>query len=96
MSETRNERKILHNVMLESRNKLSLTGIESVESFNSELIVLKTPEEILTVKGLGMNINKLSLEDGNVRVKGKVYSIVYTTKGVLGAKGIGFLSKLFK
>ncbi len=75
---------------------MSVTGVEYVESFNSESIVLKTAEEILTIKGLELNVNKLSLEDGNVIVGGTVESIVYTEKGVLGAKGMGFLSKLFK
>jgi len=96
LGETRNVRKTLHNITLESRNKMSVTGIEYVESFNSELIVLKTAEEILTIKGLELNVNKLSLEDGNVIVNGTVDSIIYTKKGVLGAKGMGFLSKLFK
>lgn len=75
---------------------MHVSGVEFVDNFNSELIVLKTAEEVLTIKGRDLNINKLSLEDRNVLVNGTVYSLIYTEKGVLGVKGRGLLSKLFK
>ncbi|WP_176758802.1 sporulation protein YabP [Alkaliphilus peptidifermentans] len=85
-----------HNMILENREKLSISGVEHVNSFNSELIVLETIEGVLTIKGQELDVNKLNLEDGNVVVTGIVYSLAYSNRDSLGSKGSGFLGKMFK
>ncbi len=86
----------VHNVILENREKLSVSGVEHVNSFNSELIVLETIAGVITVKGQELDVNKLSLDDGNVIISGRVSSMVYSDRDSISAKGGGLLSKMFK
>jgi len=82
------------NIYLEDRKKLTITGVEQVESFNDNIILLNTIKGGITVKGEGLNINKLNLEDGNVKIDGVINGIVYSNKE-FGSKG-NILGKMFK
>ena len=84
------------NIILENREKLSISGVEHLDSFNENLIIIETLQGILTVKGNGLDINKLNLEDGNVVIQGHIQSLLYSDKDNLGSKGVGFLGKMFK
>lgn len=66
------------NVILENRRKLSVSGVEEVESFDDKTIVLKTVLGNLTIKGDGLHINRLSIETGDVVIDGVTDSLVYT------------------
>lgn len=85
-----------HSIILENREKLSVSGVEQVHNFNSETIVVETVAGVLTVKGEDLDVNKLSIEDGNVSISGMVYSINYSDRESFGTKGAGFLGKMFK
>lgn len=81
------------NIMLEDREKMTVTGVEHVESFNENTIVLSTVKGGMIIKGDGMNISKLNIEDGSVRIEGIINSLNYTAKDVTTKNIIG---KLFK
>jgi len=85
-----------HSIILENRERLSVSGVEHVNNFNSEMIVLETVAGVLTIKGEDLDVNKLSVEDGNVSVSGTVYSLNYSDRESLGSKGAGFLGRMFK
>ncbi|KXG73958.1 sporulation protein YabP [Thermotalea metallivorans] len=85
-----------HHLILENREKLSISGVEHVDSFNENTVLLETVQGVLTIKGNELNINKLNLDDGNVVVEGFFYSINYSDKDSLQNKGVGFLGKMFK
>jgi sporulation protein YabP len=85
-----------HSIILENREKLSVSGVEHVNNFNSELLVLDTVAGVLTIKGEELDVNKLNVEDGNVSVSGTIYSLVYSDRESLGSKGSGFLGRMFK
>ncbi len=55
------------NVIVENRNKVTITGVEQVESFNENIIILMTVKGGMTIKGEGLNVGKLNLDDGNVK-----------------------------
>ncbi|MFZ5966665.1 MAG: sporulation protein YabP [Bacillota bacterium] len=84
------------NIILENREKLSISGVEHVTSFNENMIILETVQGVLTIKGNELDINRLNLDDGNVVVEGYVYSMIYSDKESIGTKGAGFLGKMFK
>ncbi len=84
----------LHNLILENRKKLSIAGVEDVESFDEESISLYTDMGMLTVKGDGMHINKLSIDTGEVIIEGRIDSMVYSDNTQSGAGG--FFGRLFK
>lgn len=83
------------NVLLEDRKNLTITGVELVESFNDNTIILLTVKGGITVKGEGLNINKLNLEDGNIKIEGNINEIVYNNKSSK-SKENGFWRKMFK
>lgn len=82
------------NVYLEDRRKLDITGVEQVESFNESTIVLITVKGGITIKGENLNINKLNLDEGRVKIDGNINGIVYSNKEV-GSRG-NLFEKMFK
>ena len=82
-----------HNVIMEGRERISVSGVEDVESFDEETIVLYTSKGMLIISGKDLHIEKLSLDGGDLAVEGYVNSLKYeeerTDKG-------GLLSRLFK
>ena len=81
-----------HKVTLDSRNRLNMTGIKEVESFDEGMVVLHTTRGTLVVRGEGLHLQLLSLDGGQVHVDGTVDSLTYEDPG--NASG-GFLSRLF-
>lgn len=96
MEEKRTTRSRNHSIILENRERLSISGVERVDNFNDELIILQTVNGILTIKGEELDVNKLNVEDGNVSVKGTINSLAYSDRQSLGEKSSGFLGKMFK
>lgn len=81
-----------HSVTLYDRKRLDITGVEEVDCFNEQIVVLKTPLGTLTVTGAELNMSALSLEDGRVALEGEVDALEYTG----GAKKGGVLGRLFR
>ena len=67
-----------HNVILENRKKLSVSGVKDVLNFDEESVSLMTDCGKVTVKGSLLHVNKLSLETGEVTVEGRVDSLLYS------------------
>lgn len=82
-----------HNLILEDRHALTVSGVEDIDSFDEETVVLFTNMGELTVKGSGLHINKLSVDTGELSVEGEVHSLVYTSEDT--RRG-GIFSRLFK
>lgn len=80
------------NVVIENRGKITVSGVNDVESFDSECIVIYTCLGQLTVRGSGLKITGLENETGVLTAEGSIYGIVYTNDK---AKS-GFLGKIFK
>ena len=53
---------IIQNLILENREKLSISGVLDVLSFDDQIVILETELGLLTVKGENLRINKLSLD----------------------------------
>ena len=81
-----------HTVTLCDRKRLSITGVEDVDCFNAQIVVLKTAQGTLTVTGAGLNVSRLDLEDGKVSLEGEVDALEYTGGGRKG----GALGRLFR
>lgn len=80
-----------HHVILEERNRLSVTGVEDVASFDENEIVMTTAQGNLIVRGSGLHIGKLTLDSGEVSVEGQVTDLNYEETSPAG----GFWSRLF-
>ena len=86
---------IIQNLVLENRNKLSISGVLDVLSFDDQIVIVETELGLLTVKGDNLRINKLSIDTSEVIVEGEINSLVYSQKD-FEKKGESFLSKIFK
>ncbi len=84
----------VHNIIMESRHKLGVSGVTDVESFNEEEIILHTGMGALIVKGRDLHINKLSVEIGEVSMEGSIDSLQYAD--IRKSKGTPLLARLFK
>ena len=81
-----------HTVMIDNRNRISLTGITDVGSFNEETVLLITALGELNITGAGLQVTKLDLESGNVTVEGKIISLTYADTV---RKNTGFFARVF-
>ncbi|MBQ6624559.1 MAG: sporulation protein YabP [Clostridia bacterium] len=88
-----NKIKMPHNLVLEDRKKLNVSGVCDVDSFDEETIVVYTQMGELTVRGNDLHINKLSVETGELLIEGSIYAVIYTDDG---PKKEGFFSKVFR
>lgn len=79
-----------HNLTLRQRNKLTMTGVTEILSFDDSAVVLQTALGQLTVHGQQLQLKTLSVENGQVDVDGQVHALVYETT----AKSGGFWHRL--
>lgn len=86
---------IVQNLILENRNKLSISGVLDVLSFDDQIIIIETELDLLTVKGENLKINKLSIDTAEVIVEGAINSLTYSNKN-LDKKSEGLFGKIFK
>ena len=70
-----------HHVVLEDREQLTVSGVEEVESFDENTIVLSTACGGLEVQGEGLHIEKLSLDGGDLKVEGTITALIYEAQG---------------
>ena len=81
-------------LLLENREKLCVTGVVDVESFNDQNIVVITDLGVLIIRGEELHINKLNLESNELIVEGDIFSLEYSD-GETG-KSKSFFGKMFK
>lgn len=82
-----------HHVVIEDRKSLTVSGVEDVERFDENTIVLYTSRGAMVVAGENLHIEKLSLDGGDLKVDGDIDSVSYEEENV--ARG-GFLSRLLR
>lgn len=82
-----------HTLSLVDRTTATVTGVEDVDCFNEQIVVLRTPLGALTLTGEGLNISQLNLGDGRLVVEGEIASAEYTQRKRNG--GAGFFGRLF-
>lgn len=83
-----------HNMIMENREKLSITGVIDIHSFDDELVLVETEMGILTIKGNDLKMNKLNLDNNELVVEGKISALVYSETDMV-KKG-GMFNKIFK
>ncbi|HHD2752827.1 TPA: sporulation protein YabP [Clostridium perfringens] len=99
MIDKKDENKITQctsNLFLENRKLLSLTGVNEVINFDEEKISLKTSLGPLLIKGSGLKMNKLDVQNGEVIIGGFISSINYLNKKNKVKKNRNLISKIFK
>lgn len=83
-----------HRLELDGRERLVVSGVEEVERFDEEEIVMATTAGTLVVGGEQLHIGKLNLDGGELHVDGSIHTLLYEDKTSGGGQG-GFLRRLF-
>lgn len=86
--------KLPHNIIMEDRKKLSVSGVQDVDCFDETLVILFTNMGKLTVRGQNLHVNSFSVDEGDFSMEGEIDSLEYSSDEK--AKGSSLLSKLFK
>jgi sporulation protein YabP len=66
-----------HNIILEGRERLSISGVEDVDSFDEASVVVFTSRGTLNVRGSELRIEKLSIDLGELVVEGNIDALQY-------------------
>ncbi|HHW47254.1 MAG TPA: sporulation protein YabP [Clostridiaceae bacterium] len=86
----------VQNIIIENREKMSVSGVIDVESFNDESIIVDTELGVLIIRGEDLHINKLNLDSSELIVEGDIISCEYSDRESSRSKGMGFFSRMFK
>ena len=82
-----------HRLELDGRERLLVTGVEEVERFDEEEIVMNTTAGVLVVGGTQLHIGKLNLDGGELHVDGAIHTLLYEDQGP--SQSGGLLRRLF-
>lgn len=86
-----------HSITLNNRSNMELTGVNNVNTFDEQEIILETSLGHLFIIGEGLHITMLNLEEGKVALEGGINSVEYKSAGVdLKTKSKNVLSRLLK
>jgi sporulation protein YabP len=81
-----------HNLIMENRKTMTVSGVGRVDSFDEQTIVMSTDMGELTIKGTNLHIDRLNTDAGEAAISGQVYGLMYTDEREKG----GFLSRIFR
>jgi len=87
---------VIQNVILENREKLNISGVLDVLSFDDQIVILETELGLLTIKGENLKINKLNLDTAEVTLDGKISSLAYSNSDSIKKNASGLIGKIFK
>jgi sporulation protein YabP len=91
-----NSNNIIQNLILENREKLTITGVVDVLSFDDQIVIVETQLGLLTIKGEELRINKLSLDSSEVIIDGEIFNLGYSEARMNKKSNGSILGKIFK
>lgn len=66
-----------HQIILVDREELSVDGVMSLGSYDEKEVSMETGQGMMTVRGDGLNVKQLNLEDGKIVIEGAIKGINY-------------------
>ena len=64
-------------LVLENRESMHITGVQSIEVFEEDKIALRTELGALEIQGMQLNITQLDLNLGTVQITGNIDGVLY-------------------
>ena len=84
-----------HSLQIDRREKVNVSGMIDVISFDEESVIGETEMGIIIIRGANLHVNKISLDSGELSVSGEIDGITYENpSGQVKAKSL--LGRLFK
>lgn len=96
MEETKNLTNVIQNIILENREKLNVSGVLDVLSFDDQIVIVETELGLLTIKGENLKINKLNIDTSEVTLDGTISSLSYSSSDSIKKNASGLIGKIFK
>ena len=92
MTEQKNS---LHNLVMENRRRIVISGVKEVEGFTETEVSLYTDMGQLNIKGKNLHVNQFSTDTGElVMIGDMVHSLIYSDKP--RRMPDNFITRLFK
>lgn len=86
-----------HIIKINNRSNMELNGVNNVNTFDEEEIILETTLGSLFIKGENLHITLLNLEENKVALEGEINSLEYKAPGVdIKTKSKNVISRLLK
>ena len=82
------EKKRVHEIRLNDRSEMNISGVEEVIGFDEENLQLKTDAGELLVEGSGIKIGTLNTDEGIVSLTGRINALYYSSDSPKEKKGI--------
>lgn len=83
-----------HNIILEDRKRLSVSGVTDIDSFDEQTVALFCDSGELVIHGQGLHINRIDVDTGELNLEGEsIDGLSYTDNHPMHG---GFFSKLFR
>ena len=90
-AEAQNNNALPHDLILEGRGKLTVTGVRRMLRCDPDSAAMETTKGPLTLAGAQLSVTSLDLDKGEVKLTGRVDVLEYTAQRTAG----GFLHRLF-
>lgn len=90
------EHNTIHNLILENKSKLSISGVSDVDTFDEGKIVIFIEDDTLIIEGDSLHIQKLDVTNGELIIEGIIFSIQYTGNNQMERTNKGFFKKMLK
>ena len=94
MADAKVSSKPVHDLVLNSRERLSINGIKEIISFDESNVNIKTLLGELSIEGSNIQINILNIDKGELELQGKITGLNYNDR--YDSDRSSLLSKIFK
>lgn len=83
-----------HTIRMTDRERIEIGGVTDVLRFDEEGVAVDTTCGLLIIKGEGLHVGRLNLEEGEVAVEGRMDALTYAEN--MGGGKQSFFAKLFR
>ena len=94
MADAKVSSKPVNDLVLNSRERLSINGIKEIISFDESNVNIKTLLGELSIEGSNIHINILNIDKGELELQGKITGLNYNDR--YDSDRSSLLSKIFK
>ena len=85
-----------HKVTIEGRERVTITSVEDVDSFNENEVIFLTGLGMMTITGEDLHIARLNLEEGILTIDGQIDSLDYSDHEEERMSRPGLFGRIFK
>lgn len=86
----------IHNISINERKSIVLTGVKKIDSFDKEEFLLETSLGYIVIRGEDLEIVKLDTREGTVSIKGIIVGLSYIDEQARKGKEDSIFNRLFK